>query len=106
MGFDDLKDSLHQGMRAQSNYQFVVICHLTKCDTLSDTKQNIAKVLAENNPTKNKPYNYFMSVPVWGVLEKKKIIRKLVNGDYKLCSQLDQSQRKEISSICGDNFAQ
>lgn len=106
MNFEDLKDSLHKGMRAQSNYQFVVICHLSKQEGLSDNKQSIAQVLSEQNPTKNKPYNYFMAVPVWGVLEKKKIIRKLANGDYKLCSQLDNTQRKEISSICGDNFNQ
>ena len=96
MNFDDLKDSLHQGMRAQSNYQFVVICHLTKCESLSDSKKNIAQVLSDNNPQKNETYSYFMSVPVWEVLAKKKIIRKLSNGDYKLCSQLDNTQRKEI----------
>ena len=97
--FKELDKLIDTGMRAQANYQFVVICHLTKMRGLKDTKQNICEALRKNNTNLHKDANHFMSVPVWNVLKKKGII---VQEGLEITLNLDltNDQRTKLSQKC------
>jgi hypothetical protein len=84
----------------QANYKQIVMIHLTKIG--SDTKQGICEMsLLPANPNQTE-CKYFMSVPVWEVLEKSK---GLITIDpktkiVKTSIELTKYQKVEIQVIC------
>ena len=82
-----------------ANYQLVVICHLVRSEGLKDTKKGICQSLKDNNKNMKKEISYFMSVPVWKVLEKHKVINR-IEGGYKLNSSLTSAEKNQILKLC------
>ncbi len=102
MNFKDLNDAIDTGLRAQKNYQFVVICHLVNQRGLKDIKENICETLRKKNQN-SCDVKHYMNCPVWNVLKGKDIITiegKLIT----LNIELTNDQRSKITSKCRGLF--
>lgn len=111
MNFEHLLESVKSGMNGKSNYQKIVICHLSKQENFADTKQNIAKTLQKaydpnNNYTnaKEQPLSHFVHNCVWRVLTNKGFIVRLDLNTYKLTIKLSPTQANEISKVCKESL--
>ena len=102
MNFQDLNNAIDSGLRAQKNYQFVVICHLVNQRGLKDIKENICESLRKNNQKKC-DVKHYMNCPVWKVLKNKDIITiedKLIT----LNIELTNDQRVKLTTQCKSYF--
>ena len=98
MNFKALVEKIKTG-KYMANYQPVVICHLVRSPELRDTKKGICQSLKDNNKSMKKEISYFMSVPVWKVLEKHQVISR-IEGGYKLNSSLSSTEKRQILKLC------
>lgn len=112
MNFKELDQAIDQGLNAVRNYQFVVICHLSKQRGLRDTKINICEALVKNNPGARKEngdlidYRHYMNCPVWRALSQTKPIISIdkSSGLVTLRIDLTNDQRDKISKKCKGLF--
>ena len=105
MNFKDLDKSIDTGLKAQKNYQFVVICHLTKQRGLKDEKHNICEVLQAANKGDKKDASHYLNCPVWNVLMKKGIINyDKESMTVSLNIELTNDQRVKVSEKCQGQF--
>lgn len=97
--FKDLDKIISSGMNRQANYQFVVICHLSKQRGLTANKHDLCEVLQKANKSAKKDCKHYMNCPVWNVLKNKGII-KIEGLQITLNLDLTLSQREKLSAKC------
>lgn len=103
MNFKDIFDLLDKGMRAQANYQYVVICHLINQRGLTDIKDNICISLVKKNKSLGRDEKHFMNCPVWRVLSQKSIIN-IEGKQITLNIELTHDQRDKLMLKCRSYF--
>lgn len=100
---NSLVEIVKTGMNGKSNYQKVVICHLSSSKNQIDTIENIYESLMAKNLKDKRDVSHYKGSPVWRVLKDKDIIVK-VDGSYQLKGSFSVEDLKEIKKICMESF--
>jgi len=96
--FETLLNEVSTG-HFNANYKLIVICKLSSSPNFTETKENLAIELSQNN--KDKPHPYFMTHnTVFDVLSKRLGLVEKIDNSYKLAGKLTPDQVKEIKKAC------